>query len=208
MGRRENLREAGGRPGPSDPKLLDRLAEYGRKHQLNDMDAALEYLRRNYPEYRRKQAVPFRKYLALQVPEVRRRIEARNEKEEKGKENEARNAPRSRAEEEEDRLREREDAHMMEIHGVGDMNEDMTFQVDEKEGERVEALTGSSNKLADDDEEEREQPAFAPPHVIAEVLRAATVRLLKSPSASREGVTVGIGNFSQVPQLVYIDTPL
>lgn len=154
------------------------------------MDGALEYLRRNYPEYRRKQAVPFRKYLALQVPEVRRRIEARREKEEKEKEKEkeleVRNAPRSRAEEEEDRLREREDAHMMEIDGVGDMNEDMAFDVEEKdteEGEKGQAsvvvVTASSNKVADD--EERERPAFAPPHVIAEVLRAATMRPLKSP---------------------------
>lgn len=195
MGKRENLRELGGRPGPSDPKLLDRLVEYGRKHQLNDMDAALEYLRRHYPEYRRKQAVPFRKYLALQVPEVRRRIEARKEKEdkekEKEKEPELRNTPRSRAEEEEDRLREREAAHEMEIHGVGDMNEDMAFDVEspdatDDEGERDEAavvVTGSSNKI--EDEEESERPAFAPPHVIAEVLRAATARPLKSPQPER-----------------------
>lgn len=181
MGKRENLREAGGRPGPSDPNLLRRMEEYGREHGLKDMDAALEYLQKRYPEYKRKQAVPFRKYITLQVTEVQRRIEAHKEKEkEKEKAEKEVEVRRSRAEEEEDRLREREDAHVMDRNGVGDMNEDLAFDV---ESPRKKEVTGSPSKAAAV-EEEQEGPAFAPLHVIAEKVRAQTMRPAKSPAKS------------------------
>jgi SpoVK/Ycf46/Vps4 family AAA+-type ATPase len=167
MRKRESLREAGGRPGPSDPHLLSRMEEYGRKHGLSDMDAALEYLRGKYPEYRRKQAVPFRKYLASQVPEVQRRMDAHKEKE-RAKEPEVRNPPRSRAEEE-NRLQEIEHAHVIDRNGAGDMNEDLAFDVSSPNGHNPD-----------------EKPAFAPPHVIAELLKAKTPQIRKSPIKSSE----------------------
>ncbi|KAG0603067.1 hypothetical protein M758_10G063700 [Ceratodon purpureus] len=182
MGKRENLRESGGRPGPSDPNLLKRMEEFGREHGLKDMDAALEYLQNKYPEYKRKQAVPFRKYITLQVPEVQRRIDAQKEKErekaekekaERERERAEKEAPRSRAEEEEDRLREREDAHVMDMNGVGDMNEDLAFDVESPREAAPVAM-----------EEEQERPAFAPPHVIAERVRAQAMRAAKSPAKS------------------------
>lgn len=197
MGKRENLREAGGRPKPSDPHLWNRMEEYGRKHGLNDIDAMLEYLRDKYPEYQRKQAVPFKKYMQKQVPDVLLRIEARKRKEEKEKEKEREEeveavrtvAPESRVEEEEDRLREREDAHIMDRNGVGDMNDDLAFDVDD------EAATGSAGKSAMVVEEEKDKPAFAPPHMIAELLKAQAMRPAKSPSrvepaARRDGGAV------------------
>lgn len=108
MGKRESLREAGGRPRVSDPNLVNRLAEYGRTHKL-DMDAAVDYLRKNYPEYQRKQVVPFRKYCTTLLPAIKRRMEVNKANEE--------------ADAEEDWLREREEAHISQTHGVGDMNE-------------------------------------------------------------------------------------
>lgn len=193
MGRRENLRVAGGKPGPSDPHLLNRLEEFGQKNPLNDMDAALEYLRRYYPEYRRKPAIPFKKYLALQVPEVRRRMEAKKEKA-----LEVPKTPRSRAEDEEERLKKREDAHVNEMNGVGDMNEGLAFDVEDinemdlddveegrVRGEGSSPVKGSSNKAGD--VEEVEKPAFAPLHVIAAKAKAAIgTRLVKIPQVLPE----------------------
>lgn len=65
---------------------------------------------------------------------------------------------------------------MMEIYGVGDMNEDMVFDVEEKdmeEGEKGQVLVVvvmvSLNKVVDD--EERERFVFVFFYVIVEVLR-------------------------------------
>jgi hypothetical protein len=135
-----------GGAGPSDPNLLSRLEEYAQNHQLSDIDGALGYLQRNYPEYKRKQVVPFRKYLALQIPAVRRRMSAAQREGD-----EIRGGPRRAIVNppEEVRLREREDAHVVNMHGVGDMNEDLAFEGSDNSSENSDGVESDDTSNSD-----------------------------------------------------------
>lgn len=132
------------RATPADRHILNRLEEYGQNHQLSDIDGALEFLRRNYPEYRRKPTVPFRKYIAMQIPLVRRRMAPQGDEEIRG-------PRRANPNPEEDRLRDIENAHVLNQRGVGDMNEDLAFEGSDNPSENSDGV--ESDDSIDSDEE-------------------------------------------------------
>ncbi|OAE28675.1 hypothetical protein AXG93_312s1040 [Marchantia polymorpha subsp. ruderalis] len=57
-----------------DKLLLPRLEQYAQNNSISNIDNTVEYLRRNYQEYRRKQQGPFRKIVTRAVQIIKRRV--------------------------------------------------------------------------------------------------------------------------------------
>lgn len=140
--------------GRSNPHLVNRLQEYAQTHNLEDLDGALEFLRRHYPEYKRKQTGPLRKYIATLVPLVQRRLWAPPANlDDVPLGNNSRASPNSVKDQ---RLLEQEQEHVSRRRDdvAGDMNEDLTFEGFENSSDNSEGIdsddTCKSDALEDD----------------------------------------------------------
>jgi len=139
--------------GRSNPHLVNRLQEYAQTHNLEDLDGALEFLRRHYPEYKRKQTGPLRKYIATLVPLVQRRLWAPANLDDVPLGNNSRASPNSVKDQ---RLLEQEQEHVSRRRDdvAGDMNEDLTFEGFENSSDNSEGIdsddTCKSDALEDD----------------------------------------------------------
>ncbi|CAK9276146.1 unnamed protein product [Sphagnum jensenii] len=137
----------------SNPHLVNRLQEYAQTHNLEDLDGALEFLRRHYPEYKRKQTGPLRKYIATLVPLVQRRLWAPANLDDVPLGNNSRASPNSVKDQ---RLLEQEQEHVSRRRDdvAGDMNEDLTFEGFENSSDNSEGIdsddTCKSDALEDD----------------------------------------------------------
>lgn len=71
MGRGKQNRNSSHRNGPLllDRNITPRIAEYALNHDISDVDDVVEYLRRNYKEYQRRQVATLKHMVvrALQV---------------------------------------------------------------------------------------------------------------------------------------------
>jgi hypothetical protein len=139
--------------GRSNPHLVNRLQEYAQTHNLENLDGAIEFLRRHYPEYKRKQTGPLRKYIATLVPLVQRRLWAPANLDDVPLGNNSRASPSSVKDQ---RLLEQEQEHVSRRRDdvAGDMNEDLTFEGFENSSDNSEGIdsddTCRSDALEDD----------------------------------------------------------
>eukprot|EP00252_Welwitschia_mirabilis_P027148 TRINITY_DN9219_c0_g1_i1.p1 TRINITY_DN9219_c0_g1~~TRINITY_DN9219_c0_g1_i1.p1 ORF type:complete len:719 (-),score=133.54 TRINITY_DN9219_c0_g1_i1:796-2952(-) len=95
-----------------DRLIVPRLQHYAINHNLLDVDAAVDYLRTNYREYRRQKQDPFRKTVQRALEQLQIEIHNHDDNDEEDQLTSASSRKRSRIESAEKRLQEQEASYL------------------------------------------------------------------------------------------------
>ncbi|CAM6099845.1 unnamed protein product [Calypogeia fissa] len=195
-----------------DPLLLPRLEQYAHNNQLSNINNAVDYLRTNYREYRRKQQGPFRKLVIKAVHILKRRHREHGGGEDDEDEDDDRDDRSKRAAllDGEDILQEREERHIMRYRaGVSRRSDELEAESlenssENSDGVESEGMSEGDGGGADIDERGKQQVVLdrnssgggkgRTREANGKGIAIANNRVRGSPSSRRKRIGNGNGN--------------